>query len=236
MPEKDVKTPKISMSNTKQEMLEAYNRVLKELKEKEKAELEPRKKVELKKQEKVIKTTDTLTADGVFKAINDLKIEIGKILSQLPEKLEEEIGKYNSIKQAIEIKENELKIDTFRAGGHGGQNVNKLETAVRITHLPTKITVSCQNERSQFKNKELALKILRAKLYQHYQEREMKKEEERRVSEKEIAWGSQIRSYIFQPYQLVKDHRTGVEITDVQKVMDGKIDAFLEAELKEVHQ
>lgn len=133
----------------------------------------------------------------------------------------------------VEIKENELKIDTFRAGGHGGQNVNKLETAVRITHLPTKITVSCQNERSQFKNKELGLKILRAKLYQHYQEREMKKEEERRVSEKDIAWGSQIRSYIFQPYQLVKDHRTGVEITDVQKVMDGKIDAFLEAELKQ---
>lgn len=132
----------------------------------------------------------------------------------------------------IEIKPEDLKIDTFRAGGAGGQYVNKTESAVRITHIPTGIVVSCQNERSQQSNKNAALKILKAKLFNLYMEEQQKKINELRGEQKEIAWGNQIRSYVFQPYRLVKDHRTGVEVGNVEAVMDGEIDVFINTYLK----
>ncbi len=127
----------------------------------------------------------------------------------------------------VELKEDDLKIDTFRASGAGGQHVNKTSSAVRITHLPTGIVVSCQNERSQFKNKATALKILRARLYAIRKKEQDKKMEEFIGEKKDIAWGSQIRSYVMQPYQLVKDHRTGIEVGNVDAVLDGNIDRFI---------
>ena len=133
----------------------------------------------------------------------------------------------------IEIKSEDLKIDTFRAGGAGGQHVNKTDSAVRITHIPTGIVVSCQNERSQLANKNTAMKMLKAKLL----DLELKKKEQElaeiRGELQEIAWGSQIRSYVFHPYKLVKDHRTNVEVGNVDQVMDGDIDVFISAYLKE---
>jgi peptide chain release factor 2 len=131
----------------------------------------------------------------------------------------------------VEIDEKELRIDTYRSSSAGGQHVNKTDSAVRITHLPTNIVVQCQNERSQLKNKNVAMKVLRSRLYEL-----RKKEHEEKVGKlvsekKDIAWGSQIRSYVFQPYQMVKDHRTGVEVGQVTSVMDGDIDQFIEAYL-----
>jgi peptide chain release factor 2 len=131
----------------------------------------------------------------------------------------------------IAIDEKDLRIDTYRASSAGGQHVNKTDSAVRITHLPTGIVVQCQNERSQLKNKNVAMKVLRSRLYE-VKKREQEEKLGKLVSEKkDIAWGSQIRSYVFQPYQLVKDHRTGVEVGNVSAVMDGDLDAFIDAYL-----
>jgi len=132
----------------------------------------------------------------------------------------------------IDIKDADLKVDTYRAGGKGGQHVNKTDSAVRITHLPTGIIVQCQNERSQFKNKTMALKILKARLYEKERSKKAKKVEDAYESKKEIAWGSQIRSYVLHPYTMVKDHRTGYETSNAQAVLDGDIDTFIEAYLK----
>ena len=131
----------------------------------------------------------------------------------------------------IAIDEKELRIDTYRSSSAGGQHVNKTDSAVRITHLPTNIVVQCQNERSQLKNKNVAMKVLRSRLYE-LRKKEHDEKLGKLVSEKkDIAWGSQIRSYVFQPYQLVKDHRTGVEVGHVSSVMDGDLDQFIEAYL-----
>jgi len=131
----------------------------------------------------------------------------------------------------ITINPDELRIDTYRSGGKGGQNVNKVETAIRITHIPTGIVVQCQNERSQHKNREMAMKLLRSQLYEV--ELEKRREEARKLdaSKPEISFGSQIRSYVMQPYQMVKDHRTKFERGDVQKVLDGDIDPFIRSYL-----
>lgn len=127
----------------------------------------------------------------------------------------------------IDINMEDLRIDTYRASGAGGQHVNKTDSAIRITHIPTGIVVQCQNERSQYKNKATALKILKARLYQHIKEEKDKEKSEIEKSKKDISWGNQIRSYIFQPYTMVKDHRTKVENSNIQAVMDGDIDKFL---------
>jgi peptide chain release factor 2 len=131
----------------------------------------------------------------------------------------------------LSIDDKELRIDTYRASSAGGQHVNKTDSAVRITHLPTGIVVQCQNERSQLKNKNVAMKVLRSRLYE-VRKKEQEEKLDKLVSEKkDIAWGSQIRSYVFQPYQLVKDHRTGLEVGQVNAVMDGDLDQFVDAYL-----
>ncbi len=127
----------------------------------------------------------------------------------------------------VEIKESDLKLDTFRSSGPGGQNVNKVNTAVRITHLPTGLVVSCQSERSQFQNRQNALKILTAKLYQMQKDEEEKKLSDVVEEKTEIGWGNQIRSYVLHPYRMIKDHRTGFEVGDVDSVLNGEIDGFV---------
>jgi len=129
----------------------------------------------------------------------------------------------------VEIDENDLRIDTYRSTGAGGQHVNKTDSAVRITHLPTGIVVQCQNERSQHKNKAMALKVLKSRLYEMKLREKNEKLSEMEKSKKDIAWGSQIRSYVLHPYKMVKDHRTGLEVGNVTRVLDGEIDDFIEA-------
>jgi peptide chain release factor 2 len=132
----------------------------------------------------------------------------------------------------IEVRDEDIKMDVFRASGAGGQHVNKTSSAVRLTHIPTGIVVSCQQERSQFKNKATAMKMLKAALYQREVEERDRKKAALEATKADVSFGSQIRSYVFQPYTMVNDHRTELKLTDVQKVMDGAIDPFIEAYLK----
>jgi peptide chain release factor 2 len=132
----------------------------------------------------------------------------------------------------IEVDDSDLRIDTYRASGPGGQHVNKTSSAIRITHLPTKIAVQCQNEKSQHRNKEMAMKVLKSKLYDLEKNKLEQKKQEMHDTQKDIAWGSQIRSYVFNPYRMVKDHRTNVDFGNVEKVMDGYIDGFIDAYLR----
>lgn len=132
----------------------------------------------------------------------------------------------------IEIDDDDVRVDFFKASGPGGQHVNKSSTAVRLTHEPTGIVVTCQNERSQYRNRENAMKVLRARLYALREEQRRKEQQEAAGEKMEIAWGSQIRSYVMHPYQMVKDNRTGLETSDVGGVLDGDLDPFIEAYLK----
>ncbi len=131
----------------------------------------------------------------------------------------------------VEINEDDLRVDTFRSSGAGGQHVNKTDSAVRLTHMPTGIVVQCQNERSQHKNKAMAMKVLKARLYELKKREHEEKMEKFHSQKKDIAWGSQIRSYILQPYRLAKDHRTNLEVGNVDAVLDGDLDPFIEAYL-----
>ena len=133
---------------------------------------------------------------------------------------------------SIEIAPEDIRIDTYRASGAGGQHINKTDSAIRITHFPTGIVVSCQNERSQHKNKDMAMKMLKSKLIELKEQEKLEKMEGIKGEQKEIAWGSQIRSYVFHPYNLVKDHRTGYEMGNIGAVMDGDLDGFINAYLK----
>jgi len=131
----------------------------------------------------------------------------------------------------VDIDEKDLRIDTYRSTGAGGQHVNKTDSAVRITHIPTGIVVQCQNERSQHKNKAMAMKVLRSRLYEFKEREKNEKLSEIEKTKKEIAWGSQIRSYVLHPYKMIKDHRTNIEVGNVAAVLDGDIDDFIEAYL-----
>jgi len=132
----------------------------------------------------------------------------------------------------IDIEDKDLRIDTYRSSGAGGQHVNKTESAVRITHHPTGIVVSCQNERSQIKNRAMAMKVLRSRLYDLEMQKRAAEQAEREDKKKDNAWGSQIRSYVLHPYRMVKDHRTGAEVGDADRVLDGNLAPFIEAWLR----
>lgn len=131
----------------------------------------------------------------------------------------------------VDIEENDLRVDTYRAQGAGGQHVNKTSSAVRITHLPTGIVVQCQQEKSQIRNRELAMKVLRSRLYQLEKEKQNQRMQQLYESKDDIAWGNQIRSYVLHPYQMIKDHRVSMEVGNVDSVLDGEIDQFIEAVL-----
>jgi len=133
----------------------------------------------------------------------------------------------------VEINDADLRIDAFRAGGAGGQHVNKTSSAIRITHIPTGIVVQCQNERSQGQNKAVAMKVLRARLYERYRREQEAELAKKYGPKKKIEWGSQIRSYVFHPYTMVKDHRTAVETSNGQAVMDGDLDEFIHVYLRQ---
>jgi len=133
----------------------------------------------------------------------------------------------------VEIDEADLRVDTYRSSGAGGQHVNKTDSAVRLTHLPTGIVVACQNERSQHKNRATAMKVLRARLYELELQKQRERMQELSKTKKDIAWGSQIRSYVLQPYRMVKDHRTGVETGNADAVLDGDLDRFIEEYLQQ---
>jgi peptide chain release factor 2 len=132
----------------------------------------------------------------------------------------------------VEIRPEDLRVDTYRSGGAGGQHVNKTDSAVRFTHIPTGIVVACQNERSQIKNRAIAMSMLKARLYEYYRQEKEKENEKFAQEKKDISWGNQIRSYVFQPYTLVKDYRTKTEMGNIQAVMDGDIDTFIEEYLR----
>ncbi len=132
----------------------------------------------------------------------------------------------------VEINPEDIRVDTYRASGAGGQHVNKTDSAIRITHFPTGLVVQCQNERSQHRNREMAMKVLRSRIYMKLEEEEEKKRSEIAGKKKAISWGNQIRSYVFHPYTMVKDHRTGVQTGNITAVMDGDIDGFIEAYLR----
>jgi peptide chain release factor 2 len=131
----------------------------------------------------------------------------------------------------VDIEEKDLRVDTYRSSGAGGQHVNKTDSAVRITHVPTGIVVQCQNERSQHKNRSMAMKVLKSRLYEIKLREQQEKKEEMNKTKKQIAWGSQIRSYVLHPYKMIKDHRTNLEVGNVERVLDGDIDDFIEAYL-----
>jgi peptide chain release factor 2 len=133
---------------------------------------------------------------------------------------------------AVDIRSEDLRVDTYRSGGAGGQHVNKTDSAVRFTHLPTGIVVACQNERSQIKNRAIAMSMLKARLYEYYRQEKEKEKEKFAQEKKDISWGNQIRSYVFQPYTMVKDYRTKAETGNIQAVMDGDIDLFIEEYLR----
>ena len=141
---------------------------------------------------------------------------------------------YPEVDDSVEVEINpaDLRVDVYRASGAGGQHVNKTESAVRITHIPTGIVVSCQNERSQIKNRAMAMKVLRSRLYDREMQKRAAEQAEREDKKKDIGWGSQVRSYVLHPYRMVKDHRTGAEVGDADRVLDGNLDPFIEAWLR----